>query len=59
MIWQINPEEEHPKPFKAEILHRGCIRYNPQKLLKKLIKEVERKKQNDAIGRLYSVSQKP
>tara|TARA_Y100000004_G_C8641885_1_gene297421 strand:+ start:351 stop:503 length:153 start_codon:yes stop_codon:yes gene_type:complete len=43
MIWQINPEEEHPKPFKAEILHRGCIRYNPQKLLRKLIKEVERK----------------
>lgn len=43
MIWQINPEEEHPKPFKAEILHRGCIQYNPQKLLRKLIKEVERK----------------
>jgi len=48
MIWQINPEEEHPKPFKAEILHRGCIQYNPQKLLRKLINEVERKNDRKA-----------
>jgi hypothetical protein len=45
-IWQINPEEENPKPFKAEFLHRGCIPYEPKKLLRKLFKEAAKKNEN-------------
>ena len=46
-IWQYNPKEEDPVPFKADYLHRGCVRYDPRKLLKKLFMEAERKKKND------------
>jgi len=42
-IWQINPEEDEPKPFKDKYLHRGCIRYEPRRMLTKLTKEVEKK----------------
>jgi len=42
-IWQINPEEEEPKPFKDKYLHRGCIRYEPRRMLTKLTKEVEKR----------------
>ena len=43
-IWQINPEEDEPKPFKDKYLHRGCIRYEPRRMLTKLTKEVEKRK---------------
>jgi hypothetical protein len=46
-IWQYNPKEEDPVPFKADYLHRGCVQYDPRKLLKKLFMEAERKKKND------------
>jgi hypothetical protein len=46
-IWQYNPKEEDPVPFKADYLHRGCVRYDPRRLLKKLFMEAERKKKND------------
>lgn len=45
VIWQINPEEENPKPFKDKYLHRGCIPYDPKKVLRKLFKEAARKEQ--------------
>jgi len=43
-IWQINPEEEEPKPFKDKYLHRGCIRYEPRRMLTKLTKEAAKRK---------------
>lgn len=43
-VWQINPNEDDPKPFKDTFLHRGCIKYNPKKLLKQLFKEVDKRK---------------
>ena len=46
-VWQYNPKEEDPVPFKADYLHRGCVRYDPRKLLKKLFMEAERKKKNE------------
>jgi hypothetical protein len=39
-IWQFNPKEDDPVPFKADILHRGCVRYDPRKLLRKLQKDI-------------------
>jgi hypothetical protein len=43
-IWQYNPKEEDPVPFKADILHRGCVRYEPRRIITKLAKEVEKRK---------------
>ena len=45
-IWQYNPKEEDPVPFKADYLHRGCVRYDPRKLLKKLFMEAEKRNEN-------------
>ena len=45
-IWQYNPKEEDPVPFKADYLHRGCVRYDPRKLLRKLFMEAEKRNEN-------------
>ncbi len=45
-VWQYNPKEEDPVPFKADYLHRGCVRYDPRKLLRKLFMEAEKRNEN-------------
>jgi hypothetical protein len=50
-IWQYNPKEEDPVPFKADYLHRGCVRYDPRRLLKKLFMEAEKRNGKDDMGR--------